>query len=367
MLALEFLISTEVAFTLALAVAGSLAIAFGVVPARRPRIVSLLAPLAGSYAVAAVLVAPFLYYALSGVPPAPFLPPNSTLADLANYVVPSKATAVGGGLLSSISRRFTGNPRELGAYLGLPALLIGVLYVRRRWRAPGCRFLLGALALAVVVALGGRATVAGHALFPLPWALVDTDRLFDYVQTARVAVYSSLVVAVVVALWTAERSLGTLRWLLPSLAIVSLVPNPRGGDFATRFRVPAFFTDAAYRDCIDRGETVLAFPIRGGASLLWQVDRGFRFRMAGGDIGPDIPASFFTPGNDLVAGGQPLGADKVDALRAFIAAKHVTSVVVDASQSSDWTGALDPIATPHSVGGVVLYRLRPYPPQCPGA
>jgi hypothetical protein len=131
--------------------------------------------------------------------------------------------------------------------------------------------------------------------------------------------------------------------------------------------VPAFFTDAAYRDCIDRGETVLAFPIRGGASLLWQVDRGFRFRMAGGDIGPDIPASFFTPGNDLVAGGQPLGADKVDALRAFIAAKHVTSVVVDASQSSDWTGALDPIATPHSVGGVVLYRLRPYPPQCPGA
>ena len=42
--------------------------------------------------------------------------------------------------------------------------------------------------------------------------------------------------------------------------------------------------------------------------------------MAAGDIGPDIPASFFTPAEIApVAGGSPLGVDQAGILRQFIA------------------------------------------------
>jgi len=368
LLALQFLISVEVAGTLTLAIGVGLFLCVLVAGGRRHRVVSLLGPLAGAYGLAAVLVAPWLYYLLAAYPRGPFYQPDAFVADLANFVVPTKVAALGGGLLTGISKRFPGNLGEQGAYLGLPIVAIVVLFfLRNRLRTPGGRFLFASLLVGVVSALGGRGTVAGHYVATLPWALVRSVGPFQNILTVRFVAYVALVAAVVVALWTAGERRGVLRFALPGLAVAALVPNPVAGGFATRYHVPAFFTDRSYRGCLDPGETVLPLPVRGGNSLLWQVATAFRFRMAGGDIGPDIPSSFFTPPNDQITGGQPLRPSQSDALRSFVSSRGVASVVVDGDRAADFAPAADRLVAPHRIGGVLLYPVTAIPPSCPGS
>jgi hypothetical protein len=367
LLALELLTSSEVAFTLSLALAVGLVLCVAVVPSRRRRVVSLLPPLAGSYVVAAVIAAPFLYFVFSDFQRGGFTNQDAFVADLANLVVPTQITAAGGGLLASVSHRFPGNIGEQGLYLGLPTLAIVVLFACSRWRSPAGRFLLASLALAVLVALGGRVTLAGHVLGTGPWDWVKMEPLFDNVLTTRVSAYVSLLAAVIVALWTASRRTGALRIVLPALAVAAIVPAPGSGGFATGYVVPPFFTSSIYESCLDPGETVLPFPFRGGNALLWQVESGFRFRMAGGDIGPSIPPSYETPGAmATITGGSTLGPDQAGLAREFIQNKAVTSVVVDGRNTNDYAGALNQITTPRLVGGVALYQVQPNPPSCLG-
>jgi hypothetical protein len=364
LLGLQLLISTEVAFTLTLALAVALIAAFALVPARRRRLLASLPPIAGGYAFGGLLTAPFVYYLLSGFQGPAFSDADAFAGDLANFVVPTIVT-VGGRWLGGVASRFPGNPSEQDAYLGIPLLVIVALFARERFRTAGGRFLLACLAIGVVVALGPRVIVAGRSTVWAPWALVHTQKLFDNVFASRLTVFVALAAAVVVALWTAAQRPGTLRWLLPVLAILALAPDPIAGGFATPYHVPAFFTAAAYKNCLDPGEIVVPFPYRGGFVLLQQADRSFRWDMAGGDLGPAIPAPFLTQVALPIVGGGPLGADQAANLRQFLTQMHVTTVVVDADQADQWSAALDQIATPHRVDGVVLYHLQRFPPPCP--
>jgi hypothetical protein len=69
----------------------------------------------------------------------------------------------------------------------------------------------------------------------------------------------------------------------------------------------------------------------------------------------------------LVAEGLPLAANQAAALRTFIRLKDVTSVVVDPSAAYMWAGALDRIAAPQPLGGVILYQVAGGAPSCAGA
>lgn len=366
-LALQLLFSTEVVFTLTLALAVALLLAFVLAPSRRPRLIRSLPAVAAAYLLAAALASPFLYFALSGFQQSGLSNPDAFVADLANVIVPTKVTLAGGSWLHAVSKRFPGNASEQGAYLGPVVLAIIALYLWRERRAPAGRFLLAAFALTALAALGARLTVAGHSLVWLPWSLLHQQPLFDNILTTRLTLYLALASAVSGALWLASARPGPLRLVLPVLAVASLVPSPPGGGFATGYDVPPFFSASRYRTCLDPGEVVVPFPFRDGNALLWQVKRGFRFRMAGGDIGPEIPASFLTPDALPVTGNSNLYADQVDGLRRFFAAHGVTTVVADARQAAKWAPALDLIAQPHVAGGVVLYRLTRYPAPCPGA
>ena len=359
LLALQLLMGTEVAFTLTLAIVVALLLCAAFVPARRAGVVSLLPWLAAAYLFGGLLTAPFLYYILDGWRGNAVSDPESYLADLLNFVVPTKIIYLARGWASPISARFPGNVTEENAYLGVPTLLMLLLYFRRRLRSPGGRFLLASLVAAVIAALGARLTVGGHALFSLPWRLFGSLPVFENVLATRFPVYVALVAAIVVALWMAGCRPGLLRWALPGLAILATVPFPARGGFATAYHVPPFFTESRYRSCVSPGEIVLPLPIREfGDELLWQTASGFRFAMAGGEIGPAIPDSFQTPGAmQYVIDGNPVKPRQAGILRTFIARKHVTTVIVDQTQAKLWTGALDTIASPHAVGGVVLYHL----------
>jgi hypothetical protein len=367
--AVQLLISTEVTFTLALALVVTLALAYAFVPSCRRRIAGLQRPLAASVVIAAILTAPFLYYAITGFQSEAAHPPAEHVADLLNYVVPTKLSVASLGWASGISRSFSSNSSEQGAYLGVPALVIVALYARPRIGTAGGRFLVACLGVAVLVSLGARLRVDGHKLFSLPWALVGGLPLFDNVLTVRFALYAALLTAVVVALWTAARPAGWSRWALPALAVLAVLPNPWTNVWATTYRLPEFFTSSTYRDCLDPGENILPLPVgQDGVAMLWQTTADFRFTMAGGYLASHPPGSFVTsPAIDEVASGATAAAGDSAALAEYIQAKHVTAVVLDRSRVLDWSPALDKLAPSHEVGGVVLYRFETDPPYCPGA
>ena len=369
LLGLELLISTEVTFTLALALATALALALALLPARRARLATLLAPLAWGYAWAVVLTAPFVYYAISGFRSNPVILPSAFVTDLANFAVPTDNALVSLGWAVAIADRFPGNDSERGAYLGLPVLLILGLFFWRRGRAAGGRFLLVALAVAVVATLGFRLTIDGHQTIWLPWSIVGHWPLFDNVLPERLSVYVALITAVVVALWTASQRRGWARYALPALAMLAIVPNPSARVWATRYTVPAFFTDSDFRSCLDPDETILPLPISfGSESMLWQVEADFRFRMAGGNIAPNPPSSYTTTAAAAyMAQGGSLTAAQLPLLEEFIRTEGITSVVVDRSMINEWAGALDRLATPQLLGGVVVYHVADGSPSCLGA
>jgi hypothetical protein len=212
-------------------------------------------------------------------------------------------------------------------------------------------------------------TVAGHGTIELPWAIVQSWPLFDNVLPERLAMYVSLITALMVALWTAARPPGRLRIALPALAVVALLPNPAAGVWATGYSVPPFFTDGAFTSCLDPGENILPLPINEDSeSMLWQTAAGYRFRMTAGAITINPPAAFqTTPEISSIADGQKIPAADASWLEAFIKAYGVTSVVADASLGLPWLDALERIAPGQLMGGVYVFHISDGSPSCLGA
>ena len=313
-LGLQLYLSLEVGFSLTFALVVALLLAYALVPTARSRLVALLRPLTAAYALATLIAAPILYFALSDLRKTGFTRPGDYVADLLNLVVPTHVEASGAGWAHAVARHFPGNDTERGVFLGLPVLLMLGLFFWERRRSPAARFLFGCFAVALYASLGSTLTVAGHGVLPLPTPfghdsveLPGLGRkflpLFDNTLPVRFAVYSSLAAAVAVALWLASRPRGDLlRWLLVPLGVLLLAPNP--SIWTTTYTIPRFFTDARYRPCLGAGANVLPEPVGGGGqSMLWQVADDFRFRMAGGRLqtsppsapSPPPPISSFPP------------------------------------------------------------------------
>jgi hypothetical protein len=366
LLAFQLLLSTEVTFTLTLALAVALVLSLGFFPTRRRRVRSLVPHLLGAYALAVVLTEPFVYYLVADSSRA-VIAPGTFVADLGNLVVPTSFALVAGDTASALVKSFPAVTLGQEAYLGLPALVvIGLSFWELRRVALG-RFLLVCFAVALVAPLGAHASVFGRRITALPWTLVNGWPLLDDIQPVRFSLYLSLVSAVAVALWTARRRAGELRAVLPVLAVLGIAANPIAGAWASDTSVPPFFTSSAYRGCLDPGETILPLPIGQGSAMLWQAEDNFRFDMAGGYVGPYVPASFMEPGLRYITIGSHLGPQQARIVRAFVAAKHVTTIVVDQDEAPFFSGALNKLATPETVGGVVLYNLAGALPSCPGA
>ena len=369
LVAAQLSLSTEVLFTLTVALACSLVLAFAVAPGRRERLVRSVAPLAAGYGVAAVVAAPFVYYLVAGSGSSVTPGVSGFTADLLNVVVPTRAS-FGGWWTSAIAARFPANDVERGAYIGLPTLAIVAWYAVARRRTPAARFLVAGLVLALIAALGSWLTVAGHRVATLPWVHVAGLPLFRDLMDVRFAMFAALAAAVTVALWAA--SAPAPRWVraaLPALAILAVLPNLSWGAWARTPDVPRLFTGGGYRDCIARGENVVVFPVGPrGDSLIWQAESGFWFRMAGGYISQAIPPSFTRPAGlgHLTSADNPSEVTAAQ-IRELARLKGVTKVIVDARQAALWRPILRPLGPPIAAAGTLIYRLRgasPVDPAC---
>ena len=195
-------------------------------------------------------------------------PPATYSTDLANLVLPTPLTALGGHLFAPWSRQFTGNTSEQGAYLGLPLLLILLMLLRERGKEPLVAALLFCFVGLCIATLGPFLQVAGrNTHVPLPWWLSTRLPLLGAALPARIALYISLVAALAAACWagaaTTRRAnvlrtlaiLGCCLLIVPARSIAHWEPLP----------LLAFFAPKQIDTRIEQGANVLILPY--GASL----------------------------------------------------------------------------------------------------
>jgi hypothetical protein len=357
-LAWQATLSTEVLFMLTLALLVSLAAAVVLVPESRSRLRSLIPPLVGAYAFAALVVTPLIYFIVTSSEKTPNPAAPTFSGDLLNFVVPTQAS-VGGWWSSGVAGHFPGNDIERGAYLGVPTLIIlGWFWLANR-RRPAARLLLVLFVVAVLATLGSWLTIDGHRVASLPWRVVAGRTLFESVMPVRFSAYCALIAAVIVAMWAAAgRRPRWLRVILPAAAILAVAPNLSWGAWARTPAVPALFRGNAYRSCIPRDANVIVAPVGPrGDSMIWQALSGFWFRMAGGYITPAIPSSFTSPAIQHVTTADNPQEVTPGAIRTLARLKGATLVVVDVHVARTWRPILRPLGTPLERDGVLIYRL----------
>ena len=378
LLGAELYLSTEIAFTLTLALIGALIVAYPTLPAFRTQLRDTTLRLLGAYAVGGVVASPLLYYALRDFRSSGYQPPDQYLADVANLVIPTHFALVGAGWAGHIARHFPGNSSEQGSYIGLPLVLIGLLYAGRALKTPIGRFLIGFFALATIASFGPHVIVAGHRLLPIltpfghdtlpiPGKGSKHVPLFDNTLPIRFSLFASIAVAVAGALWLARPRATSKRFGVAIIAAAALLPNPGAGVWSTRYAIPPFFTSSAYKGCLSPRDIVLPLPIGfGGQATLWQAT-DFDFRMAGGRLQTSPPSVFLHPPDIAqISVGYPPVANQTALLRGYIATKGVTTAFVDLRSASTWAPSLDAIAPGHDVGGIRFYRFSGTAPgSCP--
>jgi hypothetical protein len=373
MLAVEFLISLEIFATATMF--GGIAFALALMLCENEtcrRLRTLIIPIVISYAIALVLVAPYLYFFFSkAAPRAPMWQPFLFSADLFFFVLPSWASEL--ARLGVVARVFEGMPATVTyvgfCYLGpvLPAVI--AIFVWRHWREPRIRWLLWMMLIAAVLSCGPWLTVGGRRLILMPGALLAKLPLLRNALPVWFTMYLMLGAALMFAMWLTTSSAGAVTKCGVTLAAVLFaMPRLSSAFWATPVDTPAFFLSGAYRDYLQPGEIVLPVPYGWrGNSLMWQAQTDMYFRMAGAWTGPP-PAEFERwPAMVALFNGAYLPDPELQ-LKAFLAAHQVTAVLVDASikDSSDSQqrqqyrtvlAALGP--APAAGDGVLIYRFAP--------
>ena len=365
LLGAQLYISTEVSFSLALALASALVIA--AVTRARPGIWPAARAIACAYGLAVLLASPLLAYALSDFRGS-INSPAGWDADAANFLVPTGITLVSNHWSMHFAKYFTGNDYERGAYLGIPTLLIVVWFAVLYRRRASTRFLLASLALAVFCAFGTKLVWQGRAVITLPWSELVKLPGFDNVLTTRFSVYTALLAAVIVSLWLASARVPVaVRVVVGALAILAIVPRVSQGLWYTHPSQPAFFADGLSKRCLAPGEIVMTLPYTSnGDSMLWQAESGYRFAMAGGHVNPEPPPDFERfPAVAALDENDPPPNGTAD-LRAFAQAVHLSAIIVEDGAADRWQSLLAPLGQPLEYGGVRIYRLSGVTPATCG-
>jgi hypothetical protein len=374
-LALEFYTFSEVYFDVTMVIAAALVVGFAVAGRElRPKVARLAGLTAIAYVGSLVLASPYLIYELRNMPSG--LTRNAPQYELhwAGLIVPRAARLWGmPSALVSFSRD---NPDNI-AYVGIPLLVLLILFTAFRWSSRVTRLLV--ITFVAVLALGSGSTfvVKKQPVFSLPWGALWNLPILRGAETNRFMLFGYLVLALVLALWLAapapNRLLRAARWglavlsiaaifaNLPTFADVMTIPPPSKSAVTSVPRVdtlPAFITDGLYKRYLRPGEIVVVVSVRGNAGMLFQAEADFYFRIAGGFINASLMSTDAIP-QPIAVLSHVTPARKAE-FKAFLKASGVGAIIVEQGWSEHWMyvfGQLGMRAT--SVGGVTIFRTKP--------
>ena len=284
MLSAQFLIFIETFATMTMSAAIAIVIALFVTGGSdRDRVRALIAPIALSYALAMLLLTPYLYCLFAyGFPHGTIWSTDTGSIDLLNFLVPVPTNALGRlDSMRAISVNFRAGIYDTEGYLGL-TLVVAVAMAWRRWHEPAVRLLILFAAVIGVLSMGSWMQAGGHFIVPMPWMTVSALPLIGKAVPARLTVYMFLAIAILCAMWLSARppaapSRVALRWLAGALIALSLLPCLDASFWSTTLATPEFFSAGLYRQYLEPDETVVILPYGfEGDGMLWQALCAFR-------------------------------------------------------------------------------------------
>ncbi len=243
----------------------------------------------GALLLTALLITPMLASMWRGAADMPdFI--NSPLIysnDVLNLVVPTGAEWLAPLSLRNISAQFTGNESEQDLYLGIPLLLMVLLFAFERGHGRARLFVTAVFAGLVVASLGPRLQIGGtRTAVPLPWALVTHLPLLRGALPCRIGLFVSLTASLAACIWMAAAFGGTRfhvlrRFALGCLACVFLTPGDVSRVWSSISR-PCLFQPEHRHDRALQSGPILLLPFGSGDSMLWQAQARMGFSQAGG-------------------------------------------------------------------------------------
>lgn len=359
----QFLISTEIFASMTVLGAIVLIISVIILPEVRHKILSKGKMILAAYGIAVVLLSPYLYYIFAyGYPLSPINSPANFSSDLLNFLFPTEITLIGHSQFYIITGIFAGNDLENGAYIGLPLLLVILIYFLQFWRTRSGKLLIISLTLMIVASLGPILHVDGTKTIPLPWELITRFPLINQALPARFMAFAFLFIALIVALFLSNFK--TNKWRqaaaygLVLLSIVFLIPNTQGGYWDSQTSMPPFISQGIYKNYLHRGETVIIIPYGyNGQSMLWQAETGMYFNMAGGYVGL-TPKDFIDWPIVQTFYSDEFVPDYTEQLKAFLASHNVHAAIVNNSSPKIFFQLFDSLGVkPISIGGIELYQI----------
>ncbi len=367
LIALQFLIFTEVAATATLVGGVALVAACVLGPSdSRIRIGRALPWLASAYAVALVIVSPLLIAAFRHPNPlTDRIRPELYPLDFKNLLVPTPITWLGGERYLATSAAFAGNLTEQLAYVG-PLLAVVALAGLLRWRRERLAWTIGATGLAALALAAGSHLVSGGVpSLTMPWSLVGRLPLIGYALPTRIVVFTWLAIALLTSLFVARAGGSARGWLLRAAlavaALALLLPAPNASWWRTGLATPAGISSGSATAAIPDDAVVLLLPYSfRGNGMYWQALDRMRYRQAGGYSAAAVPAAY--AGFPIVAGfySDQLPANARYELLRYLAFTGTSWVLVDGAAPGPWTGLLREAGGKRSdVGGVVRFRFDP--------
>ena len=331
----------------------------------RRRILQLIPEIAAAYLVTMLLMTPYLYFFFAyGFPTRPLWPSIMYSADLLNFIVPTSANAIGSlAPLEKISANFPGNIFEQGACFGIPLLAIAAIWSRRHRGKLMPKLLIATVVASCILALGPFLQVGGHAIFPMPWLLVEKLPLIKGGLPIRLVLYAFLALAVTFTMWLCDPLTGSAEKVIGTFAtLIMLMPNPSASFWASRVPLPEFFRDGSSQRLLTTDDLVLPLPFgQKGMATLWQASSGMNFRLVSGLNGLQPIEIRRWPVANVFFGSSDLPEPELQ-LKAFIANLGITAIIVDASdaRAPQWRQLLSSLEiSPDEIGGVLLYRINP--------
>jgi len=322
-----------------------------------------------SYIITIVILIPYLYYIYLGLPfvPKAFHSASVYSSDPLNYIIPTSITWLGGKLFSPISTHFTGNFSEEGAYLGIPLIVILIIFINKCNNVIPKKILLWSLAIVFLCSLGPYLNILGHHTLPLPWWIVDHIPIIANLLPTRFTLYVFLIVSIIASIVINKIQQKSAKYLLSIACLVFLFPNvPMYSKIIAKPKIPAFFTQNIYKKHIPNDQNVLIIPFgyfAGNYSALYQEKADMYFNMTD-NTSLIVPLRKWqwenSPVLDSLTQDKPQIIDPYPSLlKAFIGCNKVQYVILTPEEYKKWNNLLELTLNvkPQFVGEIYLYKV----------
>lgn len=374
LLVLQFGITSEVLGSLCLFGAGAWILTIIFVDKKfRQKLLKISSEMVVALVLTLVILSPFIYYLFQGYSGVPKVinSPLGYSSDLLNFIIPTKITLIGGKTFANVSKNFTGNDSEQGAYLGIPLVLFICGYGIYYWKKWYAKVLVIMAALVGLASLGPKLQINGRIeSLALPWDITAHLPILRSMLPTRFPMYIFLLAAIMFGLWLSHspkttkkkwsKMIQPLKYSLVLVVIVLLLPASSNYSWP-KPNTPPLFTPKLTKKYIGLDKNILILPLSDGADPeFWQVTSDMDFKTTDGYLG-FVPAFVIDSPITVQVSSDLPGPNFVNNFLGFCQSKQISEIVytpnglpqsiaiIKTTQSLGWTS--------FNVGGATIVKV----------